>query len=221
MYKKAGFFSVALICTLFFQIFAQSTHYQGFLFDKFEKGKIIYKTRGQTSEGWFNYDCINEKVLFVIQDTVILELDRTDIVSELIIHDRIFEHIGKGIFYEKVKVGENFLYVRRKTRLIYEENEGGYGTRPTTGAIDRVNQINSMGSLYVFNTKNDYNLISENIYYLKDNKGFNHFSSFDSLAKLFNSCQGRIKTYVKNNQFNFSVLDDIIKVVNYAFETCK
>lgn len=201
-------------------MFAQPT-YPGFLFDEFEQGIVIYKTGGQVSDGSFNYDMVNEKALFVMQDTVIFELDRTDIVSELRILDRVFEHAGNGIFYERIKAGNQFLYVRWKTKLVYEEKEGGYGTRPSTGAIDQVNQISSSGSLYKFKTDNNYRLVPENLFYLKDKKGFKRFGSFDALAKQFSNCRDQVKTYVKNEALDFSVLEDIIKAVTYGFETCK
>ena len=203
--------------------FTSAQHsFPGFLFDKFEKGKIIYKTGNQATTGMFNYNTVDEKLLFVLQDTIILELERPDIVAELIILDRVFEHAGNGIFYEKIKTGDNFFYVRWLTKIIYDEKEGGYGTRPATGAIDKINQINSTGgSFYKFDTQSNYRLMTENIYYLKAEKGFKRFASFDVLAKQFKNCKDRLKLFVKDENLNFKQVNDVAKAVMYGFENCK
>lgn len=195
----------------------------GFLFDRFEQGRVVYKTGGQVSGGRFNYDTVNEKALFVVQDTVVLELDRTDVVSELWIGDRTFEHAGNGIFYERIPAGGRFLYVRRRTKVVYEEAEGGYGTRPTTGAIDRASQFRGAGgSLYRFDTGSNYRLVEENVYYLPegDDEGFQRIASFKALARQFGNCRSLMKAYVKREGLNFKAPDDVVKAVAYGVENC-
>jgi hypothetical protein len=216
---KKLFFAAVLIGISFLS-YSQPSH-PGFLFKNFEDGRIIFKTGGQVSDGRFNYDTVEEKVLFVIQDTVIFELDRPDIVSELKIRDRTFEHAGNGIFYERIAVGDHFFYIRWLTKMIYDEKEGGYGTRPATGAIDQVNQISGGGGLYKLKTGTDYRFVPDNIYYLKSGKGFKRFASFDVLAKQFKNCKNQMKLYVENEHLDFKALDDVTKAVAYGFENCK
>jgi len=212
---------IALICIFIASAAsAQSEEYKGFLLDKFQKGKVIYKKNSQATESNFNYELIMEKMLFMMPDSTILELARPDIVSNVIIGSRVFEHVNNGIFYERVNVGDGSLYIRWKSRVI-SEKEGPYGSKRGTARIDNVTQTTSMGSVYGLKTAEDIRVEASNIYYIKDKNKFKRFDSFDSLAKQFKKNEAEIKSYVKENNLSFKNVDDVKKAVEYSFKISK
>jgi len=209
---------VILCCILFSTVLcAQVEEYKGFLLDKFQKGKVIYKKNQQATESNFNYETITEKMIFMLPDSSIFELARPDIVSVVRIGDRFFEHIRDGMFYEKVKTGDGFLYVRWKSRVISEGKPGPYGSKPGTGRIENVNQTTSLGGVYSLKMDESFKVEEINTYYIKQNNKFKRFDSFDSLAKQFKKYKDKIKTYVKDQNLSFKNVEDIEKAVSYAF----
>jgi len=205
---------LSLWCFCFISLSAQ---HAGFLLEKFERGRVIYKSGGQVTDGNFNYDTVTEKMLFMLSDSTIFELARPDIVSEVNILDRTFEHIKNGLFYEKVSIDGNNLYIRWKSRAISEGKDAGYGTKSSTGAIDNVSQISVGGMMYHMRDTEEYKMISNNTFYIKVNNKFKRFDSFNSLAKLFKENQEAIKVFVKEQNLNFNNVDNIKEAVRYSF----
>jgi hypothetical protein len=197
---------------------AQKEEYTGFLFDKFEKGKIVYKKGDKITESNFNYETIMEKMLFMLPDSTLLELAIPDIVDVIEIEGRTFEHMKDGMFYEKVEAGTGFLYIRWKSKVISEGKPGPYGTKPGTAHIENISQTTSMGSIYGLKLNEDFKVEPNNIYYLKADNKFKRFDSFDSLAKQFKKHKNEIKAYVKQENLSFKNTEDIEKAVAYAFQ---
>lgn len=81
-------------------------------------------------------------------DSTIYELARPDIVSHVIIGSRVFEHISKGMFYERLNVDNGSFYIRWKSKVI-SEKEGPYGSSRGTARIDNITQMSSMGGEYM------------------------------------------------------------------------
>ncbi|MCD7973154.1 MAG: hypothetical protein LUG18_10910 [Candidatus Azobacteroides sp.] len=187
-----------------------------FLFDRFEKGVVIYSNGSPATESLFNYDTLTEKLLFMLPDSSMMELDMPGIISEVKIGDRLFEQVNRNAFYEKAEAGENILYIRWKSKLPVIKKEGPYGMISETGAIDNIDQIAFMGSLYDFNKKKDLPLISVNIYYLKVKNKFKRFDSFNGLAKIIKSQQEEIKTCIKEKSLDFNNREDVKR----ALEEC-
>lgn len=198
-------------------IYAQGEEFKRFLFDDFQKGKVIYKKDNQATEGKFNYETIIEKMLFIMPDSTILEFAKPDIISHVIIGNRVFEHINKNLFYEQVNVGNGDLYIRWKSKVIAEK-EGPYGSKPATGRIDNISQTPWMGGTYSLKIAGEIKVESQNIYYIKLKNKFKRFDSFDSLAKQFKKNEKDIKSYVKDNNLNFKNIDDIKKALQYCYQ---
>lgn len=205
-----------LICSVFvITIYAQTDEQKGFVFDKFEKGKVLYKKNNQATESNFNYETIIEKMLFMLPDSTVYELARPDIVSHVMIGNRIFEYIDKGIFYERVNVNNGPFYIRWKSKIV-SEKDGPYGSSRGTARVDNITQMPSMGSVYDLKAAEKVKVEPNNIYYIKEKNKFRRFDSFDALAKLYKGHEQEIKGYVKENDLSFKRLDDIKKAVEYC-----
>jgi len=211
---------IALLASILFvmTVNAQQKEYRSFLFDKFEKGKVIYIKGGQVTKGYFNYETITEKMLFMLQDSTIFEFARPDIITSVKIGNRTFDHIKNGLFYEKIKAGNGILYIRRRSRLIPEGKTGPYGTKPGTGAIDNISLITSMGSTYGLKSVENFNVEVSNSYYIKHKNKFRRFDSFVDLAKQFKNHEKEIRNFVKEQNLNFRNQEDIQKAIAYCFQ---
>lgn len=206
-------FSSFLVLT----VYAQSKEYRGFLLDKFENGKAVYKKDNQVTESLFNYETITEKMIFMLPDSTMLELARPDIISAVIIGSRVFEHVGYGIFYEKVNVGDDFLYIRWKTSVKSKGKSAGYGIVTGTGRVDdAIQYTTSTSGVHELKSSEKFSVDADNGYYLKIKNKFKRFDSFDSLAKMFKGNDAEIKEYVKAENLSFKNIEDIKKAVAYV-----
>lgn len=209
-----------LILLLFYiplALIAQDVEERAFLLDKFEKGKVIYK-KGGTSSSDFNYDIINEEVLFTDDNSEYLKLLNPSIVATVVIGDRHFEHIRNGLLYEKIEAGDDFLYVRWKSRVISEGKTGLYGTKATSAATQSITAGTNAYSTAEFKVVDNRKLVSDNRYYLKQKNKFKEFNSFKALAKLFKENQGAILEYVNSEKLDFQKIDDVKKAVAFCFQ---
>ncbi|MDU1890365.1 MAG: hypothetical protein E6767_06705 [Dysgonomonas sp.] len=213
--KKSLSFILLSILSLF-SLSAQQEYYK-FLFDHFQKGKIVY-TNSESRETKLNYETITEKIYFMLQDSTIWELAQPEKIALVYINDRAFEYINKGVFYERIKAGSGFLYVRWKSNVVSTGKEGGYGIKSNTGAIENINQTYGKGSIYGLKAAEDFKTVSRNMYYLKNKNKFKYFTSFNALAKQFKKHEATIKAYIKTEDLDFKKLKDIEKAVAYAYQ---
>lgn len=213
--KKVLLFASLSVLSLL-NLSAQQEYYK-FLFDNFEKGKIVY-TNSENRNTTLNYETITEKMYFMLQDSTIWELGQPEKIALIYIGDRAFERIDKGIFYERIKTGNEYMYVRWKTNVVSTGKEGGYGIKSGTGAIENINQTYGKGSVYKLSTAEDFKTVPHNFYYLKIKNKFKYFTSFNALAKLFKKHEAQIKAYAKTEDLNFKDFKDIEKAVTYAYK---
>jgi len=153
----------------FWGLWAQE--YYKLLFDNFEKGKIVYTTGG-SKEVLLNYETVSENMLFMLPDSTIWELAQPKEIALITIGDRVFEHVNKGTFYEKIKTGDEYTYVRWKSNVVSRGKEAGYGIISNTGAIDNVDQAAyGRGGIARLKSTEKFETTSRNICYQKiDNK---------------------------------------------------
>lgn len=209
--------SLTLFFLLSFLSLSAQQEYYKFLLDNFGKGKIVYTNSG-TREAILNYETVSENMLFMLQDSTIWELAEPEKIALIYIGDRVFEYVNKGIFYERIKIGNEFMYVRWKSSVISRGKEIGYGMVSATGAVDIADQAFGGGTLSELKSTEKFEAVSRNMYYLKIKNKFKSFNSFNALAKLFKKHETEIKRYVETENLNFNEVKDIEKTVNYAYK---
>lgn len=91
---KNKHFTILCLILLPMLSYAQDDLDSKFLFEKFEKGKVIYK-KGSTTTASFNYNIFTGKMVFMGDNNVIMELANPSLISFININDRVFEHIKK------------------------------------------------------------------------------------------------------------------------------
>ncbi|MBK5722731.1 hypothetical protein JGH11_17805 [Dysgonomonas sp. Marseille-P4677] len=212
MKKNYNLFLLLIIFPIF--LLAQDSLGEGYLFDKFKDGKVIFKN-GQISNAPFNYNTLSEKLLFM-SDGEMLELANPNQVVLVNIDNRIFEHIKDGLFYERIKVGDGALYVRWKSLSISKGKKGAYGVTSSTSSIDNINQISSSGNVVKLKSDEEFRVTPRNQYFLKIANKFKEFNSADSLAKLFKGHEDEIKKYIKDAQLDFNKIEDLKKAIEFC-----
>ncbi|MFV0332052.1 MAG: hypothetical protein ACK5KL_19865 [Dysgonomonas sp.] len=202
-------------------VFAQQIETK-FIFDEFKQGKLVNK-RGDTYQALFNYDIINQRLMFIsAADSTILEIAEPNEVSYINIDGRIFEHIKGTSFYERMNIGDCVFYIQWKAKYMSKGKKGAYGTTSHTSAVGSIGMIENQGGQFLkLTTAEDFEVKSENLYYLKMKNNLKRFYSADSLAKLFKGHEEDIKEYVKKNNLDFNNLENIKAVVEYCSQYLK
>ncbi|HML65753.1 MAG TPA: hypothetical protein PKC55_13050 [Dysgonomonas sp.] len=185
-----------------------------YLCDQFMDGKIIYKDNKKISKGFFNYDTVSEKLLF-LSEKKIMELSDVSDIEYVEFNKRIFEHIKGNVFYEKIKVKDLFFYIRRSSNIIQEGTSGAFGTKSNTTAIMSIGSILAEDKKYNLNSSG-YSVYPNDSYYLKLESKFKRFNSINSLAKLFKDQESTIKEQLKELNLDFKNIEDVKKAVEYC-----
>lgn len=204
---------------LFFSLhsFAQSEDQDPrFLFNKFEKGKVVFK-KGGASLSMLNYNLLLSKFVFLSEDKAIMELGNPSLVSYIDINGRIFEQVKDSEFYEKMKADSAnlHLYVKWSSSLMSQNKKSGYGVNPNASS-NSSSDVDYDGHSFKSKVNKDIVLNAKNSFFIKLDGKFQKFNSADSLAKLFKSNETEIKKYLKDQKLNFKDIDDIKKAVEYC-----
>lgn len=216
MKTKVIFICLCLIASL--SLSAQSSGGRAFLLKEFTKGKAYYK-KGGASSSKFNYDVIDQKMLFLDDKDELMDLLTPSDFSSIVIGDRTFVYAKGGAFYEKVPIADSFLYIKW-TGQIFRKTVGAYGQTSETSALSYVDEVfmndNSKVGLEVDDNTNIVQLTSQ--YYLRIKNSYKDFRSFDALAKLFREHDVKIKEFVASNQLSFKNIEDVKSAVAYCYE---
>jgi hypothetical protein len=186
-----------------------------YVFEDFKEGKLVYK-KGNAINSLFNYNTLDESMMFLSNDSTLYELTNTEEVLYANIDGRIFEHIKGGLFYERINAGKEAFYIRWKSKNISKGKSSGYGMTSQAGSISNIETFGKDGRMVKLGVNENFELKSENFYYIKIKKDFKRFSSADSLSKLFKNNADDIKEYAKRENLNFNNLEDIKKAVEYC-----
>lgn len=215
-------FLLLFVCISFAKLSAQELPDGIFLFDEFVPGTVVYKN-GTESHSLLNYDKVDEKMYFLLQepDSVIMEFAMTSSISYITIGDRTFVHIKEGQFYEKITVTDGFFFVRWKSTIVSEGKAGGYGTTSGTGAIDNASKAFGHSTSQKLASTEKLKTNPHNSYYLSVEGKFKRFESFNTLAKLFKKQKKEINDFSKTENLNFKKLDDVKKAVDYYYQISK
>ncbi|WP_029906067.1 hypothetical protein [Prevotella sp. 10(H)] len=205
---------LALCLVLPVVLSAQISATKAYLFDEFTKGKVVYKA-GASSEALFNYNSVNEKILF-LSDTTVMELVKPDIVAYVSIGDRIFEHIKGNTFYEKVKAGDTDLYIQWRSTVVSKGKQGAYGGTQNTSGVQHISHLTTDLQTHKIKIKEDFEVKPQNAYYINIKNKFKRFGSVNALASLFKGHEEQIKQYAKDENINFDDPQNVAKIVAYC-----
>ena len=202
----------------FNSLFAQEESGNGLLFQKFEKGVVVFKT-GEQSSALLNYDMIQQQMLFLGDDSTVMAITNFLEISVTLIGERRFLPIStQGVFYEEIPAGKNSFFVQRKAFIVSAGKAAPYGgysqTQSSTSFGSWSDKVRSSENP-IPNEK--LRLDIKCIYYLKISDNYKKFLSAKTLGKLFKGHESEIETYSKEQSIDFSKTDDVARIVEYGY----
>jgi len=208
-------FYYLFIILLLSQFIAAQEVYNEYLFNKFTDG-TAYKNEKKVFDAKFNYNVINQKLVF-LSNTDILEPKNSEDITHIIMGDRYFEKVKNNLYYEKFITDNNgAFYIRWKSKIVKVDNGNSYYGAPSkTSTAKRVNKIESDGSVIPLKVTDDTTIKSDNSYYVKIDNNFKQFKNFTSLAKIFNKKD--LEKYVKENNLDFNNNEDLREAIKYCY----
>ena len=199
---------------------AQTERKEGMLFPEFQDGIVVFDDASR-AKSTFNYYTIGEKMFYYDEDRKeVLTFANPSNIIGITIGDRFFEKATGNAFYERIKVGKDYFYIRWTSRVVSIGKKGAYGTRSQSTGITnyQMNDNVSRGDLAKFTqedgTRNDMDFE----FYLKINGTFRKFNSAKSLSKLIGGHLQELENFVRENNIDFKNSEDVAKLVAYAKE---
>ena len=189
---------------------------KAFLFPQFEKGYVVMKGTGARLAAQFNYDMVNDRMVFLNPDSSLTELDIRSVIL-VSIGERSFIPIQNKTFYEVIKTGNNEYYINHKSKLMSKGRAAGYGSYSQTASINNITSVYSSGYLTHIGYDEKFEGVDQSVVLIKNDKKYEKVISLKGLSKIFKSHETALETFAKENKIKFSKLEDAIAIVEYAF----
>ena len=221
--KTIRLFFFAYLIFYITPLFSQEELGDGFLFSDFEKGTVVFKS-GSQSAALLNYSMLNQEMLFLDAEGAIMALaNPTEIFVVTIGERRFFPISSRSIFYEEIQAGDGSFFVQYKAIMISEGKASAYGGYSSTSSITSYGSIHSesTGSAYKLNVDEKFRMKNQNAYFLQSGKNYKAFNSPKALAKLFKGQESKIEAFAKEQSINFFKIEDVSKIVEYAYGLTK
>ena len=210
-------------------LFAQEELGDGLLFPQFESGFVVFK-KGSRVPAQLNYNMLQQTMLFLDNENNVMELAELNSILVVLIGERRFFPISsKGIFYEEVIAGEGSFFIQHRAVMLSQGKAAAYGGYSQTSAVTSIGSIQggsmesqgTLGVLGVGRTElkvdEKFRMKRESGYFIKSGNSYKRFISAKTLGKLFKGQASKIQEYAKEQSIDFSNIEDIAKITEYAF----
>lgn len=193
-----------------------------FLLDVFEQGVLTYKD-GSKSEGLFNYNTVSEKMVFVAEDSTVMQIANPSSLLVARIGDRFFEQVKNGVFYERIVVDNDlFLYVRWHSEMFSEGKTGPYGMKNTSSSVESKTSMYTPSGFTGLSVDESYIVKAKNFYYVKNKGKFRNVTKESNFIKLFKGQNATdVKSFIKNKNLDWNNVEDVKKALLFASKYMK
>lgn len=203
-----------LLYTVSFTVPAEAQSKRVMLLDEYSNGTVFMKNR-QKVAAKLNYDTANKKMMYIQNNNEMILVNNAQIDS-VVISNRKFVQL-LGTYLEVVEVDDNEIFIDWSFKNIYKGKKGAYGQVTQT----KVETINTS-----FWTNNEYKNESADVYEHKNNNTYWFFISnkavkcrnIKDLIKLFPENNTEINDFVKNNNIDFSIANDAVKLIGFCLK---
>ena len=215
--KKATFITLVFLTVLSAN---SETITNAFLFPEFQKGKVYFKNNTIVS-ALLNYQTVSKEMLFN-QNNQVLALGLTNTIDSVVIAGRIFVNYEKCEFFEKVPVGNGYLFIQFNSVLLSNGKQAGYGGYSQVSSVKSINRMTSVdgGNTYDANQISVNENFKTKTYYsfwIKKNNKFVEINSQNRVLKTFPDNKPQVQDYFAKHKIDFESLDDMTKLSNYCF----
>lgn len=186
-----------------------------FLLKGFQDGYVFYKD-GRQFQVPMNYSLLIKKFLFLdpTDNNNIKEFLEPEMVATIKIGDRIFLPTKDGA--TEVLQMNPPLFVQYKGSMRWEGKQVGYGGRSETSAVESYSTFQAGATVHKLETEK---LILTSIFKIfrieRGGKQY-RFSSEKQFLKAYPEHKEVLRKYIKDNDINFEVIEDVLQVYNHA-----
>lgn len=208
-------------CLMFFvqAVISQVELDNGLLFPEFTQGKAVMKDGAGIVTGFFNYNTVDEEMLFRNPDHSIVALADPDGFLIINIDGRLFEYAEGDAFYERITLNDDHvLYIRWKSNIVSEGKETAYGGSSKSSSITSLSSVKRTGGSYAqLQVKESFKARTDCSYYLKVKNRYRKIASAKALGKIFKDQAPQIENFARNEHTDFSDREDVVRIVGYAY----
>jgi hypothetical protein len=145
----------------------------------------------------------------------------------------MFVPVGNTFYYERVDFDDDEYFIRHKSRIVSKGKNAGYGTYSESSAIVSASSLSALDGFagnsrsseqnnfadqdYKLNTSVNLDRRDETILYVTSGKKKVPITSLKRLIRVFKSHQSVITSFAENAKTDFSKLEDVRVIVEYAF----
>ena len=185
-------------------------------FSDFTNGTVLFKD-GTKTTALLNYDTFEEQMIFK-NGNEIMALASPELISSIEIHDHTFEWLEGDVFLEKIETESVLIYKRNRNQLMSKGKGTAFGGVSNTSSVQPVNNLprgyDKQGTELSVNE--DFDLISDNLFYTKEKTGFKSLASPKQFCKTFGGDKKEVTKYIQTEKLNLQNVNDVIKVIEYC-----
>lgn len=183
------------------------THY---IFPKFEKGKVFFKT-GQTQEVDMNYNTLTAEMVFD-DGGKYLAMGEPEKVDSVVIGGRVFVP-GDKKFYELLCRCSSPLLVEYSSTIKEEGANLGYGMTSNTAAANTLKSLIQSGGAYNLKLPDGFQIIVKQDYWILSGGQYRQANSVRQLSNIFPARKEFINHWVKDHHTHFSNNEEMAALV--------
>lgn len=183
-----------------------------YLFPKFEKGVVLFKT-GIKNEVVLNYNSLTEEMIFESKGTK-LAFDNLNLVDTVYISGCKFFPLNNK-FVELIYSSQFDLYAESKCSVKEPGKPAPFGGNSQTSSATNYSSFFSNGQAYELNLPDGYETKPFVIYWLKHNGELNKFQNIKQLLKLLNIKDDAAKEYIKKNNVKYENRQSVVSLIRY------
>jgi hypothetical protein len=184
-----------------------------YVFATFKSGSV-YLTNGDSASRVINYNAATEELVYE-QGGKLMALDNLSLVKSVKFGENIFEPID-GKFYQKL--GNQGLFVKYKFRIVPPSAPSAYGGDGNTSSSTSWTSLTKSGVLYELKLPTEYKLIKSKDFLFYKGSELNKVNRISQVVGLFPSKEKELKTFIKTNKLDWSVNEDVQKIIGFCLE---
>jgi hypothetical protein len=189
------------------------------------KTKFMYRNRdfvlsevifndGKITRAKLNYNQLTDRMDFINPRGDTLELTGNHLIKEVVINKSIFRQNNNG-FFELIKDGPGIKLAKKTpVRQVNEKEVGGVGINSPTIAPKTYRNLQGVSGVLTLTPNVEQILSIDPVFYFGDANSNFLPATQKNLQKILPGKKDLIAGYMKNNQVNFSRIEDILSLLD-------
>jgi hypothetical protein len=195
-----------------------------FLFPGFTKGVTRMKG-GDSFSSFLNYNMVDERMVTELNG-VYRYATRIQNIDTIYLEYKKFVPVEKA-FYEVLVSGPVTFFIQHKSLFTPKGSNVGYGMKSqSVGPTDfrryeLTNVVYQYGEVVTIDLPPNFEVTPASVYWVRKNDKMEKFINKKQLLKIFPENASQVKAFIKKENLNLTVSEDLIKLGNYCNEIMK